>query len=155
LNDLTDFPGTNIFCADSSLTKSNRDAQILLTIGFSQPVKIYAVGIQAPKTGQEPAEIRLFINSLNMDFSDAEQNDPVHTIELAEKDYKEVTDQKEYKEQFRSVVKLPFVKFQKVTSLVVFVAKNMGKKEQTALSRLRIFGKPTQGLNMKDWSGGK
>lgn len=43
---------------------------------------------------------------------------------------------------------LKFVKFQRVSSLTLFVEGNAGGADYTALSSLRIFGVPLQGTDV-------
>ena len=79
-----------------------------------------------------PSIIKLFINrSHNLGFDEAESDTPVQTIELKDNDW-----------NVEATVSVPlrFVKFQNVSSVVIFVADGDGDGEKTRIDRIRFIG---------------
>jgi hypothetical protein len=69
-----------------------------------------------------------------MDFSNVESSTPLHTITLG-KEYKEVEG------QLSATVIMPFVKFQKVKNITLFIESNQNSADTTAVSFIKAFGK--------------
>ena len=79
-----------------------------------------------------PRTIKLFSNKPhNLGFDEAEDMGATQVIELAEKDWND---------QGTANVPLRYVKFQNVTSLVMFVVDGDGNSEKVRLDRLRLIG---------------
>jgi len=110
--------------------QSDSDAQLLIRITFGAFVKIKAIKITAPAdTG--PSSIKLFVNPGSLDFEGAEDEDPTQEIELDQDDLKKDAKPKPVK----------FVKFQKVSTLVIFVPENHDDADQTVIQGIQILGK--------------
>jgi hypothetical protein len=66
-----------------------------------------------------------------MDFSEADDTDPTQVITLTDKDWNE---------QGTANIPLRFVKFQKTTTLIVYVQKGDGEAETVRLDRIKLIG---------------
>lgn len=84
-----------------------------------------------------PSKIHLFVNRESLGFEDCDQIDPTQTLHLTTEDMKKP-------------VMLKFVKFQRVTSLTIFIEDNQGG-EVSALGGLKIYGRTVAGTNMADF----
>lgn len=81
---------------------------ILSSQQFNQPVRLRAISIKTTSSpSQGPRTIKLFINHPNLDFSDAESEQPVQEFELTPEQLK------------GGKIDLRFVRFQNVNSLYV------------------------------------
>ena len=70
--------------------ESDWDGQLLITVVFNQPVKLYSLKFQGPDNGQCPKYVKISINlPLSMDFEEAERSEPIPALELSEDDMKE------------------------------------------------------------------
>lgn len=85
--------------------------------------------------GRAPKMIKIFVNQPNMDFSNVDSSAPLHTVTFTQKDYKDVGD------HLSASLIVPFVKFQKVKNLTLFIENNLSSLDTTALSYLQPFGK--------------
>ncbi len=80
-----------------------------------------------------PKTIQLFINRSNvLGFDEANDTPATQTIELKSSDWDAETG--------TAKVELRFVKFQNISSLVIFVVDGDGDGEKTRLDRVRIVG---------------
>lgn len=126
------------------LSSDNDDPQLLISLGFSLPVRLTALRLGAPlgaqAAGEAPRRIRLFFNDPTKSFADAETDPATDEFELPED------------EAIESGVTLPLksVRYKSVSSLQVFVVEN-GGAGLTKISSLDIFGSPVDSLQMKDW----
>jgi len=120
------------------------DNQLLITVGFRQPVKISGVIIKVP-TGAEdarPSGIKIFIGRDNsLDFDEAMVREPTQEFETV------VLGQE---------MAVKFVKFQSVSWLRLFIPGSAkgGDTETdtpTKVAALQFIGQPCDALNMKDW----
>lgn len=75
-----------------------------------------------------------------MGFEDCEDVDPTQTLHLTTEDLKESADP----------IALKFVRYQRVTSLTIFVEDNQGG-EVSALGAIKLFGRPVESTNMADF----
>ncbi|NXW06883.1 TXNL1 protein, partial [Fregetta grallaria] len=115
--------------------------QLLITVAFSQPVKLYSMKLQGPDNGQGPKYIKIFINlPRSMDFEEAERSEPTQALELTPDDIKE-----------DGIVQLRYVKFQNVNSVTLFVQSNHGDEETTRITYFTFIGTPVQATNMNDF----
>ncbi|PRP81988.1 putative nnucleoredoxin [Planoprotostelium fungivorum] len=122
---------------NTTVLESDSDEQLLLTLHFMAESKLQAIHFTAPTDGRAPAKINLFLNTPNMDFSNAEREKPTQVIELKSSDYVE----EEGKEGYgQAKVPLQFVKFQKVNSLTFFIVSNVSGGEVTALNGIHCYG---------------
>mmetsp|Transcript_37141 Transcript_37141/g.61511 ORF Transcript_37141/g.61511 Transcript_37141/m.61511 type:complete len:186 (-) Transcript_37141:412-969(-) len=119
--------------------KSDADEQLLISVVFTQPVKLQSIGIAAP-VEHAPKTVKLFVNAINVDFSDVEDLPPTQTLTFSAADAAPSQPPK----------LLQYVKYQNVTSLVVFIADNTADGEVSAVQRLTLTGIPVHTTNMND-----
>lgn len=86
-----------------------------------------------------PRKVRLFVNKLNLGFSEAEEQAATQELTLKAADVKATTD------LASSATKVLTAKFAKVASLTIFVADNQGDEESTVLNRIVLFGASQSG----------
>ncbi|MEJ1279311.1 thioredoxin-like 1 [Cricetulus griseus] len=116
LNESDEHGFDNCLRKDMSFLESDCDEQLLITVAFNQPVKLYSMKFQGPDNGQGPKYVKIFINlPRSMDFEEAERSEPTQALELTEDDIKE-----------DGIVPLRYVKFQNVNSVTV-----VGKKGES------------------------
>lgn len=110
LNESDDHPLAH--CLDNNkqtYLESDCDEQLMITLSFSQPIKLHSVKIRAPE-GYGPKTLKFFLNQpRSLDFDKAESSEPVQLVELKPEDL--VEDAKP--------VQLKYVKFQNVNSLTI------------------------------------
>ena len=123
--------------------ESDVDEQLMLYIPFTSTVKVHTIHVTSlpPKSDGEdeeetplrPKTIRLYTNRQhNLGFEEAEDIPATQTIELKASDWNERTG--------TAKLELRFVKFQNVSSLVLFVVDGDGEGEKTRIDRIRIIG---------------
>jgi hypothetical protein len=124
--------------------ESDTDEQLMLYIPFQATLKIHTLHITSlpPATSEDdddeetplrPKTLHLFTNRAhNLGFEEADDIPATQKIELSPSDWDAETG--------TAKVELRFVKFQNVTSLVVFVVDGEGEGEKTRVDRLRIVG---------------
>lgn len=121
--------------------ESDTDDQLMLFVPFQSFLKIHSLQLTSlpPFSDDEdnevmrPKTIHLYINSQNnLGFEEAADIEPTQKIELEKKDWDQETG--------TAVVELRFVKFQKVSSLVVFIVDGDGDGEKVRLDRIRFVG---------------
>jgi hypothetical protein len=125
--------------------ESDTDEQLMLYIPFNSTLKIHSLHITSlppstPDEGEDedelpmrPRTLRLFINRATiLGFEDAEDNEPVQVATIAPEDWDSKTG--------TAKVDLRFVKFQKVTSLIVFFVDGDGEREKIRVDRIRVIG---------------
>nr|AVD96635.1 thioredoxin-like protein 1 [Hippocampus abdominalis] len=141
LNESDDCGFDNCLLKDSSYLESDCDEQLLITIAFNQPVKLFSMKLQSSDFAQAPKVVKIFINlPRSMGFDDAERNEATQTLELAEEDYKD-----------DGIIPLRYVKFQNVQSVTLFIKSNHGDEETTKINYLTFIGNPVQATNMNDF----
>ncbi|GMI48067.1 hypothetical protein TrCOL_g11429 [Triparma columacea] len=146
LNECHDATHENLFIGDDRLAlKSDADEQLLIHITFNETVKVSGLKFTAYNTSNldlqtAPKYVKVFVNRPSMGFTDAEDVEPTEEFEFTEE---EISNEKGVEKSVR------FVKFQRVSSLSIFVEENFGG-ETTAIGGLRIHGVPVQGTNMDD-----
>ncbi|KAL9079770.1 MAG: hypothetical protein Q9157_001342 [Trypethelium eluteriae] len=130
--------------AKSDWIESDTDEQVMLFIPFQSTLKIHTLHLTscAPAASEEeddseapmrPRTIRLFTNrSNNLGFDEAEDEPAAQEIEVRPGDWDPAT--------ATAKLELRFVKFQNVTSLVVFVVDGEGEGEKVRLDRIRLIG---------------
>lgn len=114
---------------------SECDEQLLFNITFKTMVNLSSISITAPP-GAAPRTVKLWKDRSNFDFDDADGAVPTQTLELTAADAS------------GSKVPLQLVKFQRTSSLVVFVQDNVNNDEVSSLRRLSILGTPLETTNM-------
>ena len=95
---------------------------------------------QGNEPESQPTSIKLFINRPNLGFEDIEDVDETQALELTAEDLREGADP----------ILLKFVKFQRVSSLTIFIEDNNGG-DVSALGGLKLFGKTVATTNMCDF----
>uniref|UniRef100_A0A3Q2PDF0 Thioredoxin-like 1 n=1 Tax=Fundulus heteroclitus TaxID=8078 RepID=A0A3Q2PDF0_FUNHE len=141
LNESDDCGFDNCLVKDSSYLESDCDEQLLITIAFNQPVKLFSMKLQCSDLAQAPKVVKVFINlPRSMGFDDAERSEATQTLDLSEDDYKD-----------DSLIPLRYVKFQNVQSATVFIKSNQGDEETTKINYLTFIGTPVQATNMNDF----
>ncbi|KAF4792723.1 Thioredoxin-like protein 1 [Turdus rufiventris] len=175
LNESDEHGFENCLRKDSSYLESDCDEQVvwglLITVAFTQPVKLYSMKLQGPDNGQGPKSIKIFTNlPRSMDFEEAERSEPTQALQLGPDDIRD-----------DGVVQLRYVKFQNVNSVTVsvpkgsgtprpkipawphtsliypfsspqlFVQSNHGAEETTRITYFTFIGTPVQATNMNDF----
>ncbi|KAG5946083.1 hypothetical protein E4U60_004565 [Claviceps pazoutovae] len=117
--------------------QSGADDQLLLYIPFEGSVKLHTLQITSiPAAGQDevsrPEVIHLYINRPQiMDFDEADDSEPTQIITLKPEDWNA---------ESTANIHLRFVKFQKTTSLVLYVQKGKDGADAVRLDRIKIIG---------------
>ncbi|KAI1169568.1 thioredoxin [Nemania sp. FL0916] len=123
--------------------ESDIDEQMLLFVPFNSATKLHTLQLTSlpPTEGDDdddeeppnrPRMIKLFTNRPhNLGFDEAEDIDPTQTIEIEESDWNQ-----------NGTVSLPlrFVRFQNISTLVVFVVDGEGASDKVRLDRVRLIG---------------
>lgn len=79
-----------------------------------------------------PALVHLYTNKPhNLDFSEADDTPPTQAITLSAEDWNS---------EGTANIGLRFVKFQNITSLIIYVVKGDGDGEKVRLDRVRMIG---------------
>ncbi|KAI0028352.1 DUF1000-domain-containing protein [Vararia minispora EC-137] len=125
------------FNMTSAFLQSDLDEQLLLTIPFTQPVRIRSLIIKtASDVTQGPKVIKILINRRNIDFEDVQEGSESDVSQIL------VLTEDQVKEGKR--IPLRFVRFQNVSSLHVFVESNQSDGNTTRIEALDIFGIPVE-----------
>lgn len=111
---------------DSYYLESDSDAQLIINLGFTCPVKIHHLVLRAFNDKSQPTIMKLFVNTKPLGFSECENDEATQEFELKEKDFKED-------------IVLKFVKFQAVKSLTIFFGENQGA-DKTKIIKFGLFG---------------
>ncbi|KAK9766153.1 hypothetical protein K7432_004991 [Basidiobolus ranarum] len=138
LNQQSNHTVHSIFKKDATYLESDVDEQLIISVPFNQAVKIHSIKLVAPKAFA-PKTIKLFCNRLTLGFDEAEDILETQTLELTEEDYEE-----------NAVIPLRFVKFQNVTSVILFIEDNLGDEETTKIQQLVFIGSPIETTKMGD-----
>ena len=127
--------------------ESDTDEQLMLFIPFQATLKVHSILLTSiPVTDDEeaatrPKTIRLYKNRAHtVGFDEADDIEATQVIELQPTDWDEKT--------HTAKIELRFVKFQNLTSLVLFVVDGEGTSEKTRLDRIRIIGDSGEKRNM-------
>lgn len=135
--------------------ESGADDQLLLFIPFQSSIKLHTLQVglcvlaiptaiansftqltSLPPKGQEdvsrPEVIRLYINrTQNMDFGEADETEPTQAITLTADDWNA---------DGTANIGLRYVKFQKTTTLIIYVQQGYGSAERVRIDRLKLVG---------------
>ncbi|KAI1819065.1 DUF1000-domain-containing protein [Xylaria intraflava] len=121
--------------------ESDTDEQLMLFIPFNTTIKLHTLQITSlpptdndddDETPMRPKTIKLFVNRPhNLGFDEADDMDPTQTIEIGENDWNS-----------NGTANLPlrFVRFQNISTLVMFVVDGDGDGEKVRLDRVRLIG---------------
>ena len=119
--------------------ESDTDEQLMLFIPFMSTLKVHTLLLTSlPPKGDDdapmrPKTIQIYSNRAHvLGFDEAEDLPATQSITLQPRDWDEKTG--------TARVELRFVKFQQVTSLVIFVVDGDGSSDKVRVDRLRIFG---------------
>lgn len=112
----------------------------MIFMPFQANLKIHSLHITSQNPSEEddelpsrPKLLKLFINRPSiLGFDEADGLPATQEITLSEKDWDAKTN--------TAKVELRFVKFQNVTSMVLFVVESEGSNEKVRIDRLRIVG---------------
>ncbi|KAK8785486.1 thioredoxin-like [Amblyomma americanum] len=140
LNESDDHPLAGCLSSGDGYLESDCDEQLIISLGFMQPVKLHSIKFQAPSS-LGPKTVKLFINQpRTLGFDQAVGMEAVQTLTLTGKDLEE-----------GAVVPLRFVKFQNVQNLQIFVKDNQTGTETTRINYLVIYGSPINTTNMGEF----
>lgn len=122
--------------------ESDTDEQLMIYIPFQSSLKLHTLHITSlPPSGEQsdgdvpmrPRQLKLYTNRAhNLGFEEAEDTQATQDVELAEGDWNEETG--------TAKVELRFVKFQNITSLVLFIVNGVGEGERCRIDRIRLVG---------------
>ena len=126
--------------------ESDTDEQLMLFMPFQSTLKIHTVHITSlpPRSSEttsadddeppmRPKTLKLYSNRANiLGFDEADDIPATQEITLAPQDWEEKTG--------TAKIELRFVKFQNVSSLVVYVVDGEGEGEKVRIDRLRVVG---------------
>ncbi|RAL16049.1 thioredoxin-like protein 1 [Aspergillus homomorphus CBS 101889] len=124
--------------------ESDTDEQLMLFLPFQSTVKVHSLQITSfpPSEDDErdederpmrPKTIKLYTNRSHvLGFDEADDIDPVQAVEIQPQSWDSNTG--------TATVDLRFVKFQNVTSLVIFFVDGDGESEKLRVDRIRVFG---------------
>ncbi|TKA22447.1 hypothetical protein B0A50_07990 [Salinomyces thailandicus] len=123
--------------------ESDTDEQMMLFIPFMATLKLHSVHVTSIPSGDgggdsdetplRPKTLKFYTNrSHNLGFDEAEDTPATQEVEIKPSDWDPKTG--------TAKVELRFVKFQNITSVVIFVVDGDGEGERTRIDRLRLFG---------------
>lgn len=139
LNDADDHSLLPFLEDPNKYLESDCDPQLIISLAFTQPVKVHSLKIKAP-TNSGPKTIKLFINLPNtLDFDAATDSFPTQELELTPKDLE------------GNPINLRYVKFQNVQNLQIFVKDNQSDEETTRIDKLVVLGLPIAATNMNEF----
>lgn len=140
LNESDDHPLAGCLSSGDGYLESDCDEQLIISLGFLQPVKLHSLKVQAPAT-TGPKTLKLFINQpRTLGFDQALGMEPVQLLELSANDLEE-----------GAVIPLRYVKFQNVQNLQIFVKDNQSGSETTRINYLVVYGSPINTTNMGEF----
>ena len=128
--------------------ESDTDEQLMLFIPFQSTLKIHSIYITSHATASSdddeepmrPKTIKMYINKPHiLGFEEADDVPETQSITLAPRDWDAKTG--------TAKVELRFVKFQNVSSLVLFVVDGDGSSERVRVDRVRIVGETGEKRN--------
>ena len=126
--------------------ESDTDEQLMLYVPFNSTLKIHTLhvtSIPAPdrEDTMQPRTIRLYTNNAhNLGFEEAGDMTPTQEIVIGPEQWD--------KQSGTAKVELRFVKFQKCSSLVLFVVDGEGEGEKVRVDRIRLVGELGQKRDM-------
>ncbi|KAF3387628.1 Thioredoxin-like protein 1 [Penicillium rolfsii] len=125
--------------------ESDTDEQLMLYLPFQSKLKIHSLHVTSlpPAAGESdvdddelpmrPRTIKLYTNTAHvLGFEQAEDTNPEQTIEIKPEQWDAKTG--------TATIDLRFVKFQNVTSLVIFFVDGDGESEKLRVDRIRLIG---------------
>jgi thioredoxin len=121
--------------------ESDTDAQMMLFMPFQSTMKLHTLQITSLPTKDEdgemttsrPTALQLYTNrSHTLGFDEADDEPATQKITLSEDSWDATTG--------TANVELRFVKFQNISSLVIFVVDGDGETDKTRIDRIRLIG---------------
>lgn len=121
--------------------ESDTDEQLMLYVPFQSKLKVHSLQVTSLPPSDEdddelpmrPRTLKLYTNSSHvLGFEQAEDTNPQQSIEIQPEQWDAKTG--------TATVDLRFVKFQNVTSLVIFFVDGDGDSEKLRVDRIRIIG---------------
>ncbi|KIV94191.1 thioredoxin [Exophiala mesophila] len=120
--------------------ESDTDEQLMLYIPFQSTLKIQSIHLtslaQNPDDEEKPSRpkhVKIYTNRPHiLGFDEAEDAQAVQEITLSEKDWDPKTN--------TAKLDLRIVKFQNVSSLVLFIVESEGDNEKVRIDRIRVIG---------------
>jgi hypothetical protein len=132
--------GANTSAAD--WVESDTDEQLMLFVPFQSTLKVHSLQVTSlpPSDGEDddevpmrPKTVHLYTNRSHvLGFDEADDIPPVQAVTIQPEDWDAKTG--------TAKIDLRFVKFQRVTSLVVFFVDGDGDSDKLRVDRIRIFG---------------
>jgi hypothetical protein len=135
---IVSYPGNE---AVKDWVQSETDEQLMLYVPFQATLKIHSIHLTSltPTSEEEdsvpmrPKTVRIFTNRAQIvGFDEAEDSPPTQEVVLSSKDWDPKT--------ATAKLELRYVKFQNITSIVIFVVDGEGDGEETRLDRVRVIG---------------
>lgn len=128
---------------DLDWVESDADEQLMLFMPFQSSIKLHSLHITSlpPKDQKDdddevamrPKTIKLYTNRSHiLGFDAADDIDPTQEIKIAPEDWDEKTG--------TAKVELRFVKFQRISSLILYFVDGDGDSEKLRVDRIRLFG---------------
>jgi thioredoxin len=118
--------------------QSGADDQLLLFIPLQSSVKVHTLQLTSlpPQDDEDaparPGVIHLYINRpQSIDFDEADDTEPTQAITLTDADWNK---------DGTANIGLRFVKFQRTTTLILYVQKGDGEAETVRLDRIKLIG---------------
>ncbi|GIJ82169.1 hypothetical protein Asppvi_000674 [Aspergillus pseudoviridinutans] len=127
--------------APADWVESDTDEQLMLFVPFQSTSKVHSLQVTSLASASEdddeapmrPKTIQLYTNRSHvLGFDEADDITPVQTVTIQPEDWDPKT--------ATAKIDLRFVKFQSVTSLVLFFVDGDGDSEKLRVDRIRIFG---------------
>ncbi|KKA29431.1 hypothetical protein TD95_002685 [Thielaviopsis punctulata] len=139
--------GKNAAEAKKDWVESSTDQQLMLYAPFNSVIKLHTIQITSLPGSDflRPKRINLYVNQPhNLDFNEADDLPPTQSITLSPSDWND---------NGTASLATRFVKFQKVTSLVLYVVEGddedgENESEVTRIDRVRFLGDSGQALKM-------
>lgn len=138
LNEDSRHPHTNLFIGDHTLDlRSDADEELLLHVSLMQTCKLTSLQLSFHKDdGSCPTQLKLFANSPNMAFSDAQDLNPTQVVNVPPNT-----------ESLN--ISLLAVKWNSVDSITIHVGSNYGC-DYSAIHSLRLYGTPVMSMNVSE-----
>ncbi|KIW17773.1 hypothetical protein PV08_04968 [Exophiala spinifera] len=126
--------------AKADFVQSDTDEQLMLYIPFQSTLKIHSVHLTSlpdntddDESPSRPKLIKFYTNKPHiLGFDEADGAPPTQEVTLTEKDWNPTTG--------TAKIDLRIVKFQNVSSVVIFIVESEGDNEKVRLDRIRIVG---------------
>lgn len=118
--------------------ESDTDEQLMLFVPFQSSLKLHSLHITSlPPSDDDdvtrPKTLKFYTNRATvLGFDEADDTPLVQEVEIKESDWDKKTG--------TAKVELRFVKFQNISSMVLFVVDGEGDGEKTRIDRVRLFG---------------